>query len=232
MSDAKPTPVDSEVVVDVRRRSQLLTLSVVALTLPAAYFQGTVLQRWGDDAQLGQHVAAIDRIPQQIGDWRFVADGEPIHDYVIKQLELRKYTHRLYEHRQTGQRLSMLLLVGPAGPLVRHPPEICYQTRANQLLRSQDLAIAIESQSARLRLLEYQSSSVVDGDFFVAYAFGADGRWDVPDSPRLAFGGRAALFKLQVLSERSGEPSATRPAGLTDFLGSLLPALNHAVDAQ
>jgi hypothetical protein len=122
-------------------------------------------------------------------------------------------------------------LLGPAGPLVRHPPEICYESSANSLLGSQPLTIDVGGQPQRLRLLAYRSDSMIDGDFLVAYGFGADGEWDSPASPRRVYGGRPLLYKLQVLTDVAAEASTTEPEGLRDFLRHMLSALDTAMSA-
>ena len=215
--------------VESHRRLILILVAIVAMTIPAAYFNGRVLLRWGDDNALIQHANALSDVPNQFGEWTLVEQGEPISDYLIEQLELRGTLHRVYEHQQTGQRVALLVLVGPPGPLVRHPPEICYQTRANELLGTDDLTVSVGGSAATLRLLSYQSQLPVDSDFFVAYAFGYAGKWEVPSSPRLAYGGRPFLFKLHALTDLSYEAPHARPEGLADFLSELLPELNRVL---
>ena len=216
-------------VIEQNRRMLLLAVAILALTIPAAYYSGVVLLRWGDPVDMPRHLAVLEQIPDLLGEWRFVAEGKAVSDEVIQKLELRGHLHRIYEHPATGQRVALLLLVGPAGPLVRHPPEICYETSANSLLNSRLLSINVNDHQDHLRLLSYQSDSLIDGDFLVAYGFGADQRWDCPESPRMAYGGKPALFKLQVLTETANESSVTRPEGLMDFLFRLLPVLDVAM---
>lgn len=211
---------------DRRRLRFAIIMSVIALTVPAAYFHGLSLHRWGDHDDLKARTETLSDIPLQLGQWLYVADGKPIRKGLLEQLELRGYSHRIYEHQATGQRIAMLLLVGPSGPLVRHPPEICYQTRANRLLESRPLDIQTGDQTAHLRLLSYESSSSIDGDFFVAYAFGSGANWDNPGSPRLAYAGQPVLYKLHALTDVANEVSPESPDGLVDFLTQLLPALS------
>lgn len=226
---SKPTTEESQrrESIAVHRLRVSLVLAVVALTVPAAYLHGVVLHRWGDHRDLQAHVEAISRVPDQIGQWRYIADGKKISERLQQQLELRGSVHRVYEHSATGQRVSVLLLVGPSGPLVRHPPEICYQARANRLLLSRPIQVDTGDGTAQLRLLSYESNSSIEGDFYVAYAFGADGVWDNPASPRLAYAGRPVLYKLHALTDMVNESASPAPEGLSDFLSHLLPVLNE-----
>jgi hypothetical protein len=210
-----------------RQSRRMLIAAVFAFTVPAAWFHGQVMLRWGDPFDLPRHQAALQRIPTALGDWRLVADGKPVSALVEKQLELRGYTHRIYEQPTTRQRITLLLMLGPAGPLVRHPPEICYESREHKLLASNALTIDAQGRRYRLRLLSYRPESLVESEFLVAYGFGADGRWDVPDSPRATYGGKPLLYKLQVLTAAGTDESETNSARLVDFLQQLLPTLNR-----
>ena len=80
-----------------------------------------------------------------------------------------------------------------------------------------------------MRLLSYESSSSIDGDFFVSYAFGCRGVWDVPKSPRLAYGGEPVLYKLHVLTDMASEASAESPEGMVNFIELLLPEVSNLV---
>jgi hypothetical protein len=204
----------------------MIVLSTM-ITLPVAWIQGSRLYRWGISDELLDHAARLAEVPDRVGKWVKTADGPPLSPDVIKQLEVQGVLHRVYENESTGQRVTLLLLVGPAGPLVRHPAEICYGNRGNRLLHNRLIDIPLASEAARLRLLAFESSTVVANDFFVAYGFGDDGHWDNPSSPRLAYAAKPLLYKIQVLTECETETSLDNPQGLVDFIASLLPLLNE-----
>ncbi len=216
------------------RRAELTTwvLAITCLTIPPALVNGHILRRWGVAQELRTHAATLEQIPNQVGAWRYVTAGQPIHPSVRNQLELQGYLHRVYEHSQTHQQIQLLLLVGPAGPLVRHPPEICYGNQANELLESGMLTVKPDGRAARFQLLAFRSEAAVVDDFLVAYAFGCDGMWDKPDSPRLKYGGEPMLYKLQALTSSSAEFDRKKPAGMADFLSSLIPVLNERFETQ
>lgn len=204
------------------RKVFAFTAALCLMTIPTAYFNGKVLLRWGDHAALAERVAAIRALPSDLGRWRYVRDGEPLSEGLQEQLELRGYTHRVYENVSTGQSVRVLLLVGPAGPLVRHPPEVCYENRASTMGEARDVEIGSDAHPPRLRLLAYADQSYAADNFLVAYGFGAEGHWDCPSSPRIAYGGMPALVKLQVLTDQLDDSSET---GMLEFLEALLPQI-------
>ena len=75
---------------------------------------------------------AVSRLPETIGPWRLEA-SEPLDDTALRMLDCRAYQSRQYTHEKTGEKVNFLLLVGPAGPLVAHTPEVCYASTDFQL---------------------------------------------------------------------------------------------------
>jgi hypothetical protein len=206
-------------------------LALVLLTIAPAIWHGQILRRWGIHDELAYHATTIEELPTQLGAWRLVAKGDPVEPHVREQLKLQGYLHRVYEHAETRQRVSLLLMVGTAGPLVRHPPEICYGSQANRLESSTLLEVEQEGHASRFRLLEFSSRSPVPQDFLIAYAFGSEGQWDNPSSPRLAYAGKPMLYKVQVLTDATRERDRLKPAGMKAFLGALVPVLNARFEA-
>jgi hypothetical protein len=224
MNTTLPELTDAAQQVDLRRSVIVFTAAICMMTVPATYYHGMVLQRWGEHETLALQVAALDALPAQVGNWRYVADGEPLSEDLQSQLELRGYSHRVYEHVSSGQRVTLLMLVGPAGPLVRHPPEICYGSRANQLVETREMQVDTDRDVHTLRLLSYAGDSMAADDFLIAYGFGLRGRWDCPESPRIAYGGEPVLIKLQALTDQLGESSVQ---GLAEFLSQMLPPVSE-----
>jgi hypothetical protein len=207
-------------------RQRGIIVAIISLTIPAAWFHGVTLHRWDHQLQRDRFEHVLDDLPDVMGSWQMVAEGRPLSANVQRKLQLWAYTHRIYQHQRTGQRVALLVLLGPSGPLVRHPPEICYDTRANQLLNSRPLTVRLNKGVAEMRLLGFSSDSPASDDFYVAYAFGSDQQWTTPSSPRIAFAGKPMLYKIQALTEMSNERSTERPAGLIAFLQEIVPLLS------
>src|SRR5579863_8330151 len=69
----------------------------------------------------------VNRLPPQIGHWR-MTKSEPLGENVLRELHCRTYEQRMYADDETGEMVSVLLLVGAAGPMVAHTPERCYSS--------------------------------------------------------------------------------------------------------
>lgn len=197
---------------------------MILLTAVPAFLQGRFLNRWGEPPNLRVAGQQLHQLPRQLGGWQSAADQRPLSEAVCRELGLVEHFHRQYVHSESGERLDVLLMVGPSGRLVRHPPEVCYANRANQQVGGAfPLEIAIESIKHQFKLLHFrQISQPVQSDFWVAYAFATnEGSWTAPKSPRMAFGGAPVLYKLQVLTEVSEQGDHEE---VSDFLEKFIAA--------
>jgi hypothetical protein len=149
-------------------------------------------------------------------------------DEAVRELQCAGYVNRRYVNQKLGREVAVLLMVGPAGPLVRHPPEICYGSRANKLLND-PVVVTVAGGDRRnhsFRFLKYKNTGSAGTEFSVCYAWTADGTWCVPDYPRARFGNAPLLYKLQVLTSDSMPKDGSLPAATSQFLHDFLPALS------
>jgi len=133
-----------------------------------------------------------------------------LHELVYKELALSGYVSRTYASRENGTRVSLLLMVGESGPLVRHPPYICYANRANQQVGDMTIfQVDATKPPSEFNLLEYKRPDTITNDrFLVAYSMATDAIWKAPKLPRVEFGGAPLLYKVQILVAL--DPSQTR----------------------
>ncbi len=202
----------------------IITSAAIVLTILPALLQGQLLNRWMAPVDLYESGLRLHQFPRDLGRWTNTEDERPLADAVCRELGLEDHFHREYVHTETGERLNVLLMVGPPGRLVRHPPDVCYANRANQPIgEARSLQVRGNSQQNQFKLLHFKRlSQAMQSEFWVAHAYSSDtGTWSAPTSPRMAFGGAPLLYKLQVLSETSdfGEQEAT-----ADFLHQFVDA--------
>ncbi len=205
--------------------ARVITMVIVLLVLTAvpAVIHGHIMNRWGVPADLQTGALRVRDFPQQIGDWRRVSD-EVLDQTVVEELKCAAYVNRRYVNEKTGKDVSVLLFVGSPGPLVRHPPEICYGNRANKLVRGPESFVlpSVEGTQCAFRVLRYQPPGNARGEFSICYAWGDGQSWNVPDYPRSAFGGYPRLYKLQVLSADTLEKDEKLPKSAAEFLTAFL----------
>jgi hypothetical protein len=206
-----------------RGRTVVLLALLAALTAVPAVIHGHIMNRWGLPADLQTAAARVQNFPQQIGDWKRVTDEE-LDKTVVEELKCAGYVNGRYFNQKTGKDVSLLLLAGPPGPLVRHPPEICYGNRANKLLKGPERYVlsADAADTNEFRVLRYRSPGSTRGEFSICYAWSDGTGWSVPDHPRTAFGGASRLYKLQIHSTDDLAEGKQLPASAEEFLSAFV----------
>ncbi len=218
-----------------RWRLALACAAAAALTIAPAILEGRYANRWGDPPNLAAAAEQLKEFPREFGAWKYVGDGDPVSEAVCRELGLAGYVSRSYAHRENGSVMSLLLMVGQSGPLIRHPPYICYANRANEQLGDMT-AFQVETTkpASQFNLLEYRRPQSLTNDrFLVAYSMAAGSTWSAPRMPRVAFGGAPKLYKVQLLTLL--DPSQDREKGaalLRSFADDFCAAFQQLLQAD
>jgi hypothetical protein len=172
----------------------------------------------------------INRLPVRFGQWRMVK-SEPLDESVTRMLRCHAHQSRVYVDDQTGEAVSIVLLIGAAGPLVAHTPEVCYSSIDFETVESaHPEAIRGTGDAADIfNKVTFLSRKVTGDRQRVLYAWRkSQGAWLAPKNPRLTLGGQPLLYKLQVAAEVPAELQPGQPASdpARRFLNDLLPALD------
>jgi hypothetical protein len=204
-----------------------MLVGLLLLTAVPAVVQGVLTRRWSGKADLSGAAARLVEFPSQFGDWKQQGDEEQVPEEALRELQCAGCFNRHYVNQRLGRDVTVIVMVGPAGPLIRHPPEICYGNRANTLLdKPVDVELTTsDSVSHRLRLLRYANPRAMSGEFSVVYGWSQNGAWDVPAYPRVEFGAAPLLFKMQVLTTDSVPKDGGLPTATAKFLSDFLPLL-------
>ena len=176
------------------------------LTVPPALLQGRYVHRWRTP-QTQLDAADLNHLPKEFGRWKSLQDGEPLSEEICRELGLSGNLKRTYLNVDTGATVSLLLMVGASGPLVRHPPNICYDNRANQQVGEiESISTKNANPPSSFSLIEYRHIAEAMGSrFLVAYGFSSGQEWSSPKWPRLKFGGEPMLYKMQLLTLVNGD---------------------------
>jgi hypothetical protein len=210
-----------------RRTLAAMLVGLVVLTAVPAVVQGVLTRRWSGKADLQGAAARLVEFPTQFGDWQQQGEEEKVPEEALRELQCAGCFNRHYVNQRLGRDVTVIVMVGPAGPLIRHPPEICYGNTANQLLgKPVDIELTTtDSIEHRVRLLRYANPRAVSGEFSVCYGWSEKGAWDVPTYPRVEYGSAPMLFKMQVLTTDAVPKDGGLPAATARFLSDFLPLL-------
>src|SRR5215212_3836316 len=218
------------------KRLILALTAVAALTIVPALIEGHYVNRWGTPPDLEGASQRVEKFPREFGSWTFVENGDPLHPEVCRELGIEGYMTRTYKNRNSGAVVRVLLMVGQSGPLLRHPPYICYANMDNeQIGEMTKLEATTTTPPGEFNLLEYKRARTVTNDrFLVAYGLATDAIWKVPAMPRIEFGAAPLLYKVQLLTAL--DPSQSRDVGaalLQQFANDFSAAFQtHVHDAD
>ncbi len=211
---------------------------VVLLTLAGEMSFG----RWANLADRDQRMqaaaTAIEQLPTRFGPWRAVRD-EPFSEHAVAVLECRGYINRVYENVETGESLTVSVIVGPAGPMTAHRPEVCFSTREyTQDGATVEQTVVVDGTEHQFRQAQFRSTRLEGQQVVCYYGWSHDGTWVAPEAARFVLGGQPYLVKLQfVTSMDQPGPKSPDTGGPTEaatpavaplgerFLQDLLPVL-------
>lgn len=188
----------------------------------------------GRPAELQQAVQRLTSVPAAFGAWTSVPGT--ISDREQRAASIHGYIRRDYTNSDSGYRVGMTLLCGPAGPMAVHPPTACFEGvgyeplagPATTTLRREDIVAA---DSDRPHFDEFNKStfrmdvSAVAQAVRVFWGWSTDGIWAAPARPRVAFRGVPWLYKLYVTDQstlRTGSPMVPQAEAFLKEVRSVL----------
>jgi hypothetical protein len=203
---------------------------LLALTIVPALLAGFASDRWGEPVDRREAARRLTDFPIVFGDWQQTEDT-PLEDTTLRELRCTGYFNRAFVNRRTGESASAIVMVGPPGPTIRHPPEICYGQRSTIEGESieRDFVDAAGTEQ-RVRVFEFSRPTAPERRYAVAYGWCAGETWQVPRNPRAAFGAKPLLYKIQVLVDSpAGAAGRDDDAVWRKFLIDFLPAFRQTV---
>jgi hypothetical protein len=202
----------------------------LGLLFGTGLLQGYWTERWHASAELSEATARLDAVPLTVGDWQGVpaaVDAQMVARAGLERCWMRQYTSAL-----SGERITVLLMCGRAGPASVHTPEICYGGAGYRMTAGpgrRTLALAEGAPAAEFWTAQFTRSDTLEStDLRIYWSWSAAGQWQAPDYPRLTFASRAALYKLYVLHNVNA--SAHHSDGpVLEFMPDFLAQLNETL---
>jgi len=99
---------------------------IVVITLAFTLYAATLTGRFGEFRGIDAARASMKALPMEIGRWQ-ATEEQQIGDAAVKMLRIQNsYISRIYRHADTQDVVYMTLMVGPAGRVTVHTPEVCF----------------------------------------------------------------------------------------------------------
>lgn len=187
-------------------KASILLVLCVSLTILSGVLRGMVDQRWGVSEEMEQAAQRVEALPEQIGNWN-ANQIQSLDADAAKMLRCAGSTVRSYVHTKTGEAVSLIFLVGPAGPLAIHTPEVCYgaSTFTTVEPRQQTVITDVNGGEHPFSVITFAENRVGQRLQRVYYSWNRDGKWVAPDSPRTSFAGAPMLYKVQIATNAVGK---------------------------
>jgi Protein of unknown function (DUF3485) len=207
---------------------------LLTCTLGTGWLQGSLTNRWGTPRGANR---AADSLPQVslsgAGNWR-VRHETPLSDDALKILQCPAHIGRVYEHQQTGDLVTLMVIIGPPGPVSVHTPDICYVGRDYAVDGDRRKVSIKNAESADHTFWDLPLKNNVDGvPLRVLYGWSTGTQWEAATYPRIGYGGFSHLYKLQMSVITSPASKATGFDPAENFLESFLPQLQpYLVEAS
>ncbi len=208
----------------------IAVVSAVALTLLSGAVYGHVSQRWGSPEEAEAAGALLAAFPSDIGEWRLETE-EVLDDRSQGLLRCQGQLHRNYVNRRTGARVDMYLVLGPAGPISVHQPEICFKSQAYSQRSGRELTPVADGDTFWSLTFDPSSTNVHGAVTRVFYGWSDGAEWTASKDARFEFAGQPYLYKLQVSAQLPLSSDISTYDPCLEFLKAALPACRSCMRA-
>ncbi|MCC7087144.1 MAG: exosortase-associated EpsI family protein [Pirellulales bacterium] len=208
-----------------------IVVLAIGVTVAAAIHQGHLTNRWGASQRMEAAVPVLQSLPKDLGPWRLDAPDK-LPPEVVKTLQCPVYAGGQYSNRETGETVLVSALLGPPGTMSVHRPEICFSAisfpQETDRQRTVILSDGIEHSAWKVQFRDMNSTD--GGIMRVYYAWSDDGVWSAAEQPRIAFGTKPFLFKVQVVVRLSEAAASQASDPGQSFLSEFIPVFRKLID--
>jgi hypothetical protein len=203
-------------------------LTFATIILAAGMFHGLRTERWAaaDDADEG--VPRLDALPAHLGDWH--GEPESLDAYDVQQGGIKGYRSYRYRNAVTGDRVSLLLVCGRAGPISVHTPDVCYGGAGFEAVGG-EFRKEVPCRDGRVltvATMQFKSPpTLTPSQIEVNWAWNGGRGWVVPQNPRLELARYRTLYKLYVVRDLPLKTAAPARDASIVFMQTFLPALEQ-----
>ena len=206
---------------------------ITVITVVIAWFSGVLSGRWETLFHgLNEARTALKALPLQIGDWRAEQEGE-LDESSINMLRIRdSYIFRSYRNTVTQAIVHITLMVGPAGKITVHTPEVCFGGKdyeKESLRTSVPIDVPLLSGDREVvdtfwRITFIGRSLDSNNRISFYYAVSTGDVWNAVETPRSTFQTYRYVYKMQ--AEAFSSPGEEGD-NVRLFLNDCLPTIHE-----
>ncbi|MBN2294090.1 MAG: exosortase-associated EpsI family protein [Pirellulales bacterium] len=212
----------------------IAVLIACGLTLTSGVIQGQLSNRWGPPPAMITAAEQLKGVPSHFGSWRITSEDD-VDELTRHMLQLAGYVNRSYVDEETGQVVHVAVLLGPAGRISVHTPEVCFSSREyNQMDPRKRVTVKADKNAeeyGELWQLTFRSRDVSRHQLCVYYGWSRGGRWSASESARWEYAGSPYLYKIQLAARVPPGKTAEEFDPCKKFLVDFLPVLKPHLQA-
>lgn len=207
-------------------------LVALGVVLAGGLLHGIWTDRWHESGELEVAVALLRLLPEQVGDWP--AHPVDLDAQALRQAGAAGHWVRRFTNARTGTSVTIILLCGGTRHMAVHRPEDCYRGAGYEMAGpAASVTLPNEVAPAAFWTARFGKQDAAGAvQLRVFWSWLADGRWQAPDSPRLAFAGFPVLFKLYAVREITGPLGPIEDDPCLDLLRRLVPELTNTLSSS
>ncbi len=205
------------------KKSTQLLIACFVLTVLSGVLRGRIDSRWGIE-ELTNAANSVESLPLSFGDWS-TDEITSLDEEAANMLRCAGNAVGSYRN-PAGELVSMIYLVGPAGPLAVHTPDVCYGSSNFRVFETTKPTAIVDANGNEhdFSVITFKENKAGDRPLRVYYAWNRNGEWVAPSVPRTAFAGVPMLYKMQVATHSVEKDENGLDAG-ERFLRDALPHL-------
>src|SRR5690349_5077895 len=93
----------------------LIGIGLIAASLLVGVVHGRLTNRWGMQPDMKEAARRLDSLPEQLEGWE--CTSHKLDNRVSAMLQCQGYVNRVYRNTKTDETVSVVVLLGPAGPI-------------------------------------------------------------------------------------------------------------------
>ena len=200
---------------------------VFGAIVSSALIPGIWADRWTASAAFEQNDGRLSNVPLTVGDW----SGQDVEVSVRERdaANAKGLLHRRYVNGRTGGAISLMIVFGRPGPVSVHTPDICYPGSGFDEVGAVSRFDLPGAPGGQMWARRFQKASAAPTQIRVLYGWTADGKWQAPDNPRLAFVRAPFLYKMYVVRQLARPDESIDGDPAVEFLRAFLPPLRDAL---
>jgi hypothetical protein len=211
-------------------RQRIFILAGLGVLLGCGVVHGLWTNRWTAAAAVRAAAQRLSQVPSRIGDW----EGKDL-ELGARERQVAggaAYLSRRYVNARTGAAVTVYVVCGRPGPVAVHTPDVCYSAAGFEVAGEPaphpvELDGAAPAEFNRVEVRRQEGSAAAARQE-VLWSWAADGKWQTPRSPRLAFARYPVLYKLYVIRALPAE-AGPADAGADEFIRVLLPEIQKCL---